>query len=124
MTTRVCKTFSFDAAHHLPKHDGKCRRPHGHTYTVQVVCIGPVIDSGPKQGMVVDFGDVKDAYTDRIHSRVDHQDLNVVLYGHVDPTTAENIAHWILGEMRSALGLDVVESVRVYETPTCYAEAS
>lgn len=33
---RVGKEFRFEAAHRLPRHDGKCRRPHGHSYVLWV----------------------------------------------------------------------------------------
>lgn len=117
----VSKRFTFDAAHQLPHHDGKCKRKHGHTYVVDIFCWGPVIEDGPKAGMVVDFGDVKTAYMSRVHDRVDHEDLNQVLADEIPYTTAEWIARWILDEMLDALGA-VVQRVRVYETPTCYAE--
>ena len=34
---KVSKEFSFDMAHLLDGHDGKCQNLHGHTYKLQVV---------------------------------------------------------------------------------------
>ena len=32
----IGKTFTFEAAHWLPGHTGKCNALHGHTWTVEV----------------------------------------------------------------------------------------
>ena len=32
----IGKTFTFEAAHWLPHHPGKCWKLHGHTWTVEV----------------------------------------------------------------------------------------
>lgn len=60
---RITRTVEFDAAHRLPLHHGKCRRLHGHTYTVDVTFEGSVLaddatdERVPRSdsGMVVDF---------------------------------------------------------------------
>lgn len=129
--TRIVKRFTFEAAHQLANHDGKCRNLHGHSYAVEVCVTGPLnsVAGESSEGMVVDFGDVKDAFNRRVHDRLDHKNLNDVLRGEVPVTSAEHIAHWILGEMRAEFPetnpLDPrVEWVRVYETATAYAEAS
>ncbi|MBP6085949.1 6-carboxytetrahydropterin synthase [Patescibacteria group bacterium] len=33
---KISKSFSFDAAHRLTTHNGKCRNLHGHRYSVIV----------------------------------------------------------------------------------------
>lgn len=40
--TTIGKTFTFEAAHHLEHHRGKCRRPHGHSYKLEVMVTGAV----------------------------------------------------------------------------------
>lgn len=129
---RIGKRFTFEAAHRLPNHDGKCARPHGHSYVVEVVISGDTeyAHGHPKQGMVLDFSELGAVMKARVIDRLDHQDLNVVLADVVSVTTAENIARWILGELRAALidklpggTFGEVESVKVWETATSWAEA-
>lgn len=133
MIATVCKTFAFHAAHQLPNHDGKCRNKHGHTYKVEVFARGPVrMQPGhPKEGMVVDFGVLKSFWKSRLEPRLDHQDLNVTLHGEVPVTSAEWIARWILDRFTADQWVDLeglpteaeVFRVRVWETPTSYAQA-
>lgn len=114
-------TRTFDAAHHLPGHAGKCARPHGHTYRLEVCVGGPILCKPGKtdDGMVLDFGDLKRAVDGRVVNVLDHQDLNVVL--HPIRTTAENVALWAFQRLREELGMAVV-GVRLWETPTGCAE--
>ena len=58
---RITKKFRFEAAHALYGYDGKCKNIHGHNYKLFVTVIGvPVNDnSNAKEGMVMDFGDLK-----------------------------------------------------------------
>lgn len=119
---RICKSWTFDAAHRLPEHDGKCRNPHGHTYKVEAVFEAERVQtSGPKQGMVIDFGDVSSFWKAELEPLLDHKDLNVTLAEHVDPTTAENLAAWIFEMFEVLTDLPIV-AVRVWETPSAWAE--
>jgi 6-pyruvoyltetrahydropterin/6-carboxytetrahydropterin synthase len=122
----VSKEFTFDAAHHLHCYDGKCKNLHGHTYKV-VFGISGFAD---ERGIVIDFGDIKEIWKNDIEIYLDHKYLNETL----PPmnTTAENMAVWIYEQIGKALlkgdrqraenGLRI-EFVRLYETPTSYAEA-
>lgn len=118
----ISKEFTFDAAHSLPNSDGPCQRLHGHTYRVQVVARGPIqpLDGRPEEGMVVDFARIKDVFKRRIEIRCDHQFLNETVP--VPRTTAELLAAWMLAELREEL--PQVVAVRLYETPTSYAEVN
>jgi 6-pyruvoyltetrahydropterin/6-carboxytetrahydropterin synthase len=116
---RVTKRFAFEAAHILPLHDGKCSRLHGHNYVVEVTAEGNVHTEGPKTGMVVDFGDLKEVFNREVKEKLDHRNLNDVLDF---TTTAENLAMWILQVMH--LALPKVVKVVVYETPDSFAEAN
>jgi 6-pyruvoyltetrahydropterin/6-carboxytetrahydropterin synthase len=71
---QVTKEFSFEMAHALEGHDGACSRIHGHSYRLWVTVSGePSDDAGsPKQGMVVDFGDLKRIVGEEIIRRFDH----------------------------------------------------
>ena len=44
--TSVTRSFTFEAAHQLPWHPGKCRELHGHGYRLEVTVEGPVGDNG------------------------------------------------------------------------------
>ena len=107
----VARSFEFQAAHHLPRHPGKCHNMHGHTYRLEVRCEGPV---DPESGMVVDFADLKAVVHELVLDRLDHRLLNDVL----ENPTAENVAAWIWDRL-SAADLPL-EEIRLYETPTCY----
>lgn len=120
----VSKEFTFDAAHHLHCYEGKCKNLHGHTYKV-IFGISGFVD---EIGLVIDFGDIKEIWKEEIEIHLDHRYLNETL-----PkmnTTAENMVVWIYEKMRESLsnrqekynGVQV-EFVRLYETPTSYAEA-
>jgi len=118
----IAKEFAFEAAHSLPNHDGPCRRLHGHSYRVQVVARGPLqlLDGRSEEGMVVDFARLKEVFMQRINARCDHQYLNETVP--VPRTTAEFLATWMLTELRAEL--PQVVAVRLYETPTSYAEVT
>lgn len=115
MRATVSKTFRFEAAHQLLNHDGKCSRPHGHSYKVAVRVRGSInrTSGHPKEGMVIDFADIKEAWK-KIEPMLDHQDLNQTLGGIV--TTAENIAIWI-GSQFNLAGIGI-EEVELWETET------
>ncbi|MFZ7942226.1 MULTISPECIES: 6-carboxytetrahydropterin synthase QueD [Bacillaceae] len=122
----VSKEFTFDAAHHLHAYDGKCMNLHGHTYKV-IFGISGFLDD---RGLMIDFGDIKDIWKKEIEIYLDHKYLNETL----PPmnTTAENMVVWIYEKMKESLNNEDrqqqylgarVEFVRLYETPTSYAEA-
>lgn len=117
----VSKEFTFDAAHHLHCYEGKCKNLHGHTYKV-IFGISGYTD---EIGLVIDFGDIKKIWKDDIEVHLDHRYLNDTL-----PqmnTTAENMVVWIYEKMQESLRSYPndyrVEFVKLYETPTSYAEA-
>lgn len=115
MWATLTKEFKFEAAHQLLNHRGKCSRPHGHSYRVVVEVAGPVNPANGRsdEGMVVDFDRLKDVWLG-IESDLDHRDLNETLGPHIGPTTAENIAGWLLERFREDIA--AVNGVTVYET--------
>lgn len=121
----VSKEFTFDAAHHLHCYEGKCKNLHGHTYKVVFGISGYVNEIG----LAIDFGDIKEIWKNEIEVYLDHRYLNETL----PPmnTTAENMVVWIFEKMDEALQKGErplqykgarTEFVRLYETPTSYAE--
>ena len=71
---RVTKEFNFEIAHALWNYDGPCANLHGHSYRMFVTVIGqPIADkSNPKNGMVIDFGDLKKIVNNEIVKPLDH----------------------------------------------------
>ncbi|MCP9278286.1 6-carboxytetrahydropterin synthase QueD [Bacillus wiedmannii] len=121
----VSKEFTFDAAHHLHCYEGKCKNLHGHTYKVVFGISGYVNEIG----LAIDFGDIKEIWKNEIEIYLDHRYLNETLPAM--NTTAENMVVWIYEKMAEALLKDNraneykgarVEFVRLFETPTSYAE--
>ena len=117
MRQRVTRSFTFDAAHTLPWHQGKCRNLHGHTYRLEVVVEGPI---GPN-GIVVDFADLDDLVRREIIDRYDHTFLNDLL----DNPTAELIAAdiWKRLETTEIGGTSLnLARLRLWETQDCSVE--
>jgi len=73
-TIRITKQFSFETGHALHGYDGKCKNVHGHSYKLYVTVIGqPINDtSHVKNGMVIDFGDLKRIVNREIVDLFDH----------------------------------------------------
>jgi 6-pyruvoyltetrahydropterin/6-carboxytetrahydropterin synthase len=71
---RITKEFKFESAHALLGYDGPCKNIHGHSYKMAVTIIGePLKDaSSPKNGMVMDFGILKQIVNDSIVKLFDH----------------------------------------------------
>lgn len=109
---KITQAFVFEAAHRLPNvPDGhKCKNMHGHSYRVELTYVG---DIDPHTGFVLDFFDIE-RQLKPLFAQLDHKVLNEVP-GLGNPT-AENIAIWISRKTDAY-------SVRVYETPMCWAEA-
>lgn len=133
----VCKIFTFDSAHQLIGHKGKCSNLHGHTYKLEVVLKGkPLAEEGHSdEGFVIDFGDIKAAVQEILINHLDHAFLamgnepvletlqqtgsKVALLSF--RTTAENMAAYMAFRLKQA-ALPVY-SVKLWETPTSWAEA-
>lgn len=111
--TTVTKEFSFDAAHYLPFHDGKCKFIHGHTYHMDVTVRNVIrLDTG----MVMDFSKLKEAVEDNVLSKFDHGFLNE----YIPYSTCECMVFWIWRELsRDVKGL---HKIRLQETDGSFAE--
>lgn len=126
---RISKRYTFEASHRLPKHEGKCRNRHGHSYKVDVVFRHSLLqDRGSETGMLIDFSTVDDIVKPIIEA-VDHTHLNKNEFlrrgdEKFYPTAeqiAGRIAMFIIGRNGTHVTL---ESVRVWETEKCWAEWS
>ena len=71
---RITKQFTFEMAHALKDYDGPCKNIHGHSYEFFVTLIGtPLNDqNSPKNGMLIDFGDLKKIVKSEIVDVFDH----------------------------------------------------
>jgi len=101
----LAKDFYFEAAHHLINYDGKCRNIHGHSYKLRITIQGKL----GKNGMVMDFGDLKNIVKDNVLEILDHSDLNEF----VDQPTAENLCIYIWDKLKLLLPL---YEIRLWET--------
>jgi 6-pyruvoyltetrahydropterin/6-carboxytetrahydropterin synthase len=61
-------------SHALLNYDGLCRNIHGHSYKLLVTIIGEPADlpGDPKDGMVIDFKELKDLVKEHVVDRLDH----------------------------------------------------
>lgn len=133
------RRIEFDAAHRVMEHESKCKFVHGHRYVVEATFTADALD---KQGRVIDFGVVKTRLGGWVDDNWDHTAIlneddrplgdqleeatgQKVYYLPYNPT-AENLAVYLLNVVCPTLfsGSEVVcVSVRVHETPNCYADA-
>jgi len=118
---RIKRTF--DAAHYLPLHKGKCKQLHGHTWTVEAFVITRELN---EEDMVVDFAMLKE-FLDEVLSEFDHSCLNDSLFVRAQPT-AENLCQTIYVKLSDKLEKKfdrkklLLKSVRVWESEDSYAE--
>ncbi len=130
---KVSKTISFCYGHRLLNYDGKCKHLHGHNGRVEIVLSTKELDD---RGMVLDFGDVKQIVKSFVDQELDHKmilcdkdPILPVLKSQKEPhflmkenPTAENIAK-LLFDYAQSKNLPV-QSVRLWETDTSFAEYS
>jgi 6-pyruvoyltetrahydropterin/6-carboxytetrahydropterin synthase len=143
---RITRRLEFDAGHRIPNHNSRCRHLHGHRYALEVTLSGEVNSSAgdPRQGMVLDFSEVKAIAAHALVDSWDHAflawredrivlDFLATLPGHRTvvfdaPPTAEHLAQAAFDVLQRAyddrFGHHLrLERVRVYETPNCWADA-
>lgn len=141
-TIRITKQFFFEAAHALYGYDGKCKNIHGHSYNLAVTVIGkPISDlKHIKNGMLIDFGDLKKIVKKEIVDVFDHatffnkntphlklgneliqQDHKVILVDY--QPTSEMMLTDFAKRIIDKLPTDVkLHSLKLHETGTSYAE--
>ena len=136
---RITKEFRFEGAHALIDYDGKCRHIHGHSYKLYVTLKGSPRDElhHPKNGMVVDFTDLKGVVNRLIVDPFDHALLlrsdaklveeisiayeNVIVLDF--QPTCENLTIYFAGLLKENLPGGVsLHSIKLFETPTSFVE--
>ncbi|MBC3541432.1 6-pyruvoyl tetrahydropterin synthase family protein [Rufibacter sediminis] len=138
---RLTRRFTFEAAHALTHYDGLCRHIHGHSYKLEVTVIGiPLTHSEhPKDGMVLDFGDLKNLVHTHVLQPLDHalllredssaalltvlqQEGHKLLLTRFQPT-CENMLLYIKDQLLPHLPEPVdLHSLKLWETENAFAE--
>lgn len=139
---RITKIFTFETAHVLYNYDGKCKNMHGHSYKLFVTVKGiPVNDlNSHKNGMVLDFGDIKSIVKSEIIDVWDHAVLvnglsphrelgdelkgkgHKVIFCNYQPT-CENMLYDIASKIKNRLPNGVqLAYLKLHETENSYGE--
>lgn len=71
---RITKSFTLEMAHQLHNYEGLCKNIHGHSYCLEVSVLGSPIQSplNSKDGMVMDFSELKRIVNKNIIEPFDH----------------------------------------------------
>lgn len=138
---RITREFTFEMAHVLDCYDGPCRNVHGHSYRLYVTVSGTPLRNGsdPKNGMVIDFSDLKRIVSEKIISLFDHALVvssnfekanreyikkvftNLVVVNF--QPTCENLVADFAERIKPGLPEGVtLHSLKLYETSKSYAE--
>lgn len=115
MKMELRKSFQFEAAHllpHLPQ-THKCRRLHGHSFSVEIVVAG---ECDPKLGWLMDYADITKVFKP-IWEKLDHYYLNEI--PGLENPTSEVLAVWIWQKLKPKLPL----LTEVVLAETCTARA-
>ena len=131
----ITRKLEIDAGHRLLNHEGKCANYHGHRYVFEIGCSAPHLDG---VGRVLDFSIVKERVGAWLDAHWDHGmilqegDPLVATLSAMRPApkfctvsyppTAENLVKHLARVAQDLLPEVLVESVRCYETPNCWAD--
>lgn len=144
----ITKEFSWNMAHLLAGHEGLCENLHGHTYKMQIEVARKTEDvmtsDVSTKGMVIDFKELKKLVNIKIVEPLDHafmywvnspdlveQEIGQILIKNGRKvarvnyrTTAEEMAMDFFNILTKELALVNIElkSVKIWETPTSFAE--
>jgi 6-pyruvoyltetrahydropterin/6-carboxytetrahydropterin synthase len=140
-TIRITKLFNFEMAHALKGHDGLCSNIHGHSYKLRVTVVGIPVDNlqSPKNGMLIDFSDLKRIVKECIIDKYDHAlvlnnttdttllkllkaDYDKIITVNYQPTSEQMLMEFA-NVLQDALPATVhLYSLRLNETESSYAE--
>src|SRR5579859_8006081 len=118
---QIIKSIEWDMGHRIPNHDSKCKNLHGHRYRLEATFEGKtnVSKGAPKEGMVLDFADLKSLLISEVHDVCDHGfmywegDKKLADFFRLNPEfktiqvpfipTAENIVQWMYTKLSKKL---------------------
>jgi len=127
---KVTREMHFCYGHRLMDYAGKCGHPHGHNGRVEIELSAAALD---RQGMVVDFEEIKRLVQTWIDEHLDHkmllrkddplvavlEKMKEPIYLMADNPTAENIAREIF-QIGKGKGLPITR-VTLWETEKSHA---
>lgn len=138
---RVTREFTFEMAHVLRNYDGPCRNVHGHSYRLFVTISGfPVNDiDNTKNGMVIDFTELKRIVLEKIVDLFDHSvvisndfdrekmEMMKKTFGNTVVVDYQPTCENLVADFASRLKQEMPEGVqlhnlKLYETAKSYAE--
>jgi 6-pyruvoyltetrahydropterin/6-carboxytetrahydropterin synthase len=143
----ITRKLEFDAGHRIPNHTSQCRNLHGHRYALHITLAGKVVEreGESENGMILDFSEVKSLANQHLVALWDHaflvyeKDVAVRQFLESIPDhktvvldkvpTVENLAQIAFDTLKDVYrdcygnGL-TLHSIRLYETPNCWAEVT
>lgn len=138
---RVTKVFTFEMAHALYRYDGPCRNIHGHSYELSVTVIGTPRSNrtDPKNGMVIDFSELKKTVSGLIIEKHDHAlilnrnsphksltkkrlHFGKVIMADFQPTCENLLKHFATKIKEKLPEKTKLHHLKLRETPSSYAE--
>lgn len=115
----LTKHFEFESAHNLPWHGGKCKNLHGHTYKLEVTVCS---DTLKPEGILEDFGTLKDIVNAAIVEKYDHKYLNESFANPSAEIMAKRFFEE-LDERWKTIGLNgKIYAVKLWETSNSFVE--
>lgn len=136
----ITKEIEIDMGHRVTNHKSKCSSLHGHRYKIEVGVDDKIITTKgvSNEGMVIDFGDLKDIMINKLDTPFDHgfvlwikdpmvkalmDDKNTKLRVVNFIPTAENLAKCWYDILKPFLKYQKIKikHVKVWETPTSTA---
>jgi 6-pyruvoyltetrahydropterin/6-carboxytetrahydropterin synthase len=138
---RITKIFRFEMAHSLWNHEGKCKNIHGHSYILHVTLTGDKINAkgNPDDGMIIDFGKLKNIIKNNIIDIFDHSfiinenspqsdkinglsDFDNIIKVPFQPTSENLICHFAELIKKSLPNNTNLYSLKLSETDSSYVE--
>ena len=138
---RVTKEFPFEMSHVLWNYDGPCKNVHGHSYRLFVTISGVPIEEPDhsKNGMVIDFSDLKSIVKGDIVNIFDHAvvvsdrfdkeklDMFSKLFGNTVLVDYQPTCENLVADFAKRISIHLpqyikLHSLKLYETASSFAE--